>query len=107
MPQYQSLKPLPLCDNAKSAIATKKAVIKSAGVLHFGSELRPAQHIAANIAKLPELLRKGLTSCGRPRCGGSHAHPNRLPQLRAYRRCRRRVASARTDLLTTQAGSMK
>ena len=28
------------------------------------------------------------------------AHPNRLPQLRAYRRCHRRVASARADLLT-------
>jgi hypothetical protein len=34
--------------------------------------------IAANIAKLPDLLRKGLTSCGRACCGGSHshAHPN-------------------------------
>jgi hypothetical protein len=37
-----------------------------------------------------------------PCCGGSHAHahPNHLPQLRAYRRCHRRVASARADLLT-------
>ena len=33
---------------------------------------------------------------------GSHAHayPNRLPQLRAYRRCQRSVPSARCDLLT-------
>jgi hypothetical protein len=40
---------------------------------------------------------QGLTSCGRARCGGSHAHahPNRLPQLRAYRRRHRRVKSTR------------
>ena len=39
--------------------------------------------IAANIAKLPEPLREGLTSCDHACCGDSqaHAHPNRLPQL--------------------------
>ena len=43
--------------------------------------------------------------CARARRDGSHAHahPNRLPQLRAYRRCQRRVPSARADLLTMQS----
>ena len=60
-----------------------------------------ARRIAANVAELLELLMKPCRSCGCARCGGSHAHahPNRLPQLRAYRRCDRCVASARADLL--------
>jgi hypothetical protein len=42
--------------------------------------------------------------CSRAICGGSyaHAHPNHLPTLRP-RRCHRRVASARADLLTMRA----
>jgi hypothetical protein len=60
---------------------------------------------AAPLLALQRRLKSRATPCGRARCGGSHAHayPNRLPQLRAYRRCQRRVPSARSDLLTMRS----
>jgi hypothetical protein len=45
-----------------------------------------AWRIAVNIAKLPGAAAQGLTSCGRARCGGSHASFDNFPSIYRPRR---------------------